>query len=127
MSQLKKYAKYIIWIVAFYIFTNLLIFIGFNATYHKIDLKADLPEQISIDRAEATKSQGRVYGHLKSTDSSELNGKFIKISVYNSNNENIATEYLKIENLESNKETLFKGTFTAKEATSYEISIVDKD
>lgn len=125
MDKLKKYAKYVLWVVGFYFLTSLLIFIGLNSSYKPIQLREDVPEIISIEKAEANKSQGRVYGYINNSEQNDLNGKHIKISVYNSNNENIATEYLKIENLESNGEKMFKANFKAKDAKSYEINIVD--
>lgn len=127
MKTLKKYLKYVLWVVGIYILTAVLIFIGFNANYKPLKQRESLPEIISIDKAEATKSQGRIYGHIKNTPENDLNGKYIKISIYNSNNENIETQYLKIENLEPNTEKLFKGTFIAENAKSYEINVVDNN
>ena len=122
MSNLKKYAKYVLWVVAFYFFTNFLIFVGFNANYKSINVK-EKPEQISVERAEATKSEGRIYGIIKNKNN--LNGKYIKVSIYNSNNQEVATEYLKIENLKPEEEKKFKALFTANDAKTCELNIVD--
>ena len=125
MDNLKKYAKYILLIIAGYLLTHFLIFIALNSEYKAIQLVQNLPEQIVIDKAEATKIQGRIYGNVQNNENKNLNGKQIKISIINSNNENIATEYLKIENLGINEKKAFKCNFNAKEAKSYEINIVD--
>lgn len=125
MKALKKYAKYILIVVGIYLLTSFLIFIGFNSNYKKIELKNELPEQISIEKAEASKKEGRIYGYVKNMEESNLNGKYIKVSIYNSGNENIATEYLKIDDLKSSQDKLFKATFVADNAKSYEINIVD--
>jgi len=127
MSTLKRFGKYILWIIGVYLLTNLLIFIGFNSNYKNIELREEAPSQITIDKAEATKDQGRVYGKVKNSSENNLNGKYIKITVYNSNNENIATEYLKIENLDNDMEKAFRSTFNANDAKSYEINIVDNN
>ena len=126
MSNLKKYAKYILFIIGGYILTNFLIFVGFNASYKNIRLKSNLPQQVSIDKAEATKTQARIYGHVQNKDNN-LKGKYIKISVFNSSNEKIGTDYLKIDNLGFNENKLFIKTFTSDKASSYEISIVDSE
>ena len=122
MKELKKYAKYVLWLVLFYFLTNFLIFVGFNANYKSINVK-EVPSQVKIQKAEATKSQVRVYGTVKNQDN--LNGKFIKLSVYNADNEEIATEHLKIENLKSDEEKNFRFTSTANGVTSCEVNIVD--
>ena len=122
MANLKKYAKYIIWIVAFYFFTSFLIFVGFNANYKSIAVK-EVPEQISVERAEATKSQGRIYGIVNNKNN--LNGKYIKITIYNSSNQEVATEYLKISDLKADEQKKFKAVFSADDAKSCEINIVD--
>ena len=126
MSNLKKYAKYIIWLVAFAIFTNFLIFVGFNVNYKKIELRENPSDQIVIDKAEATKSQCRVYGKIINKEINNLNDKYIKISAYNAEGKNVATEYLEVKDLKSNEEKPFRASFKAKEATSYEINIVNK-
>lgn len=127
MDNLKKYAKYIILIIAGFLLTDFLIFIGFNANYSKITLKANVPAQISINKAESNKSQVRIYGHVHNSDENNINGKYIKISVYNAENENIATQYLKIDDVEYGSNKLFKFNFSADEAASYEIDIVDNE
>ena len=127
MKELKKYAKYIIWIIAGYFLTNFLIFVGFNASYKSIELRGNLPQQISIEKAEANKVQGRIYGYVQNTSENDLNGKYIKITAYNSVGENIKTEYLKIDNLESDNKKLFRSAFTADDVKSYEIDVVENE
>lgn len=126
MIALKPYIKYVLWIIVAYLLTSFLIFVGFNASYKEISLKHELPEQITIKKAEANKNQGRVYGYVQNEEQNNLNGKYIKISVYNSSNENIAKEFLKIENLKSNEQKLFKANFNAKDAKNYEVSITNE-
>ncbi len=125
MTDLKKDIKIVLLVVGGYILTNFLIFVGFNANYKAIELKSELPSVIKIEKAEATKVQGRVYGKISNTEENDLNGKYIKVVVFNDKNENIATEYLKIENLEKHEEKLFRATFNVEKAKSYTIDIVE--
>ena len=125
MTDLKKDFKIVLLVVGGYLLTSFLIFVGFNANYKTIELKSELPSVITIEKAEANNSQGRVYGKIKNTQENDLNGKYIKVVVYNSSNENITTQYLKISNLEINQEKLFKVTFNAEKARSYTINIVE--
>ena len=125
MKDLKKDIKIVLLVLGGYLLTSFLIFVGFNANYKPIELKSELPSVITIEKAEAKKMQGRVYGRITNTEENDLNGKYIKVAVFNSKNENIATEYLKIENLQKDEEKLFRATFNAEKAVSYTIDIVE--
>ena len=127
MSDLKKDAKIVLLVVGGFLLTSFLIFVGFNSNYKPIKLSQELPPQITIEKAEATKDQGRVYGYVQNSNESNLNGKYLKISVYNANNENITTEYLKIDNLDVNEKKLFRSNFNAKIARSFDINIIDNE
>ena len=63
MKKLGVFAKYILGVIGIYLLTSILVFIGFNLNYSEITLKGELPEQVSIEKAEATKSDGRIYGY----------------------------------------------------------------
>ena len=125
MSDLKKDVIIVLLVIAGFLLTSFLIFIGFNSNYKPIILSQELPPQITIEKAEATKNQGRVYGYVQNSEESNLNGKYLKISVYNANNEIITTEYLSIENLEINEKKLFRSNFNVKNAKSFDINIID--
>lgn len=127
MSDLNKDFKIVLLVVAGFLLSGFLIFIGFNVNYKPIELKSEFPNQISIEKAEATKVQARVYGYVQNSSEIDLNSKFIKVSVFNSNNENVETKYLKIENLEKNERRLFKAFFNAKEVKSYSVDIVNSE
>ncbi len=127
MSDLNKDFKIVLLVVAGFLLTGFLIFVGFNVNFKPIELKSETPSQISIEKAEATKVQARVYGYVQNSEINNLNGKFIKVSVLNSKNEDVGTKFLKIENLEKNERKLFKAMFNVKEVKSYSIDIVDSE
>ena len=125
MNTLKTFGKYILWIIGFYLLTSFLIFVGFNANYKKIDIKENPPQQISIDKAEASKTEARINGKIQNSEESNLNGKYLKITVYDEKNNDIGTEFLKIENLDSNEKKSFKSQINAENVKSYDIYIID--
>lgn len=127
MSNLKKYAKYILLIVGGYILTSFLIFVGFNANYKPITVQGSVPEQMSIAKAEATKKEGRIYGYVTNKKEHNINGKYIVATIYNSENEEIAKEALKIEGVEYNSQKMFKVFFNAEDAKYYKIEILDEN
>ena len=127
MTDLKKDIKIVLLVVGGFLLTGFLIFIGFNVNYKPIELKSELPNVITIEKAEATKAQARVYGRIRNTEESDFNGKYIKVSLFNANNENISTEYLKIENLGKDENKLFRATFNVEKAKSYTVDLVDNN
>ena len=127
MTDLNKDFKIILLVVGGFLLTGILIFIGFNVNYKPIELKSELPSVITIEKAEATKVQARVYGRIKNTDKNDLNGKYIKVSVLNSNNEKIATEFLKIENLGKEENKLFRAIVNAEKVSGYTIDLVENN
>lgn len=127
MSTLKQFAKYILWIIIAYLFTSFFVFISLNSGYSDISLKGEIPEQISIEKAEATKTNGRVYGYISNEKGNNVNDKYLKISVYNSSSELLTTKYLKIDGIKYGEKKLFTARFNAKETNSYSISIVDEE
>ena len=108
MGRLKTFRKYILWIIGFYIFTMFCTYVGLNATYEDITAKQDIPTQMEIKLAQATKVNGRIYGEVTSTQENDLNGK-----------------YLKIENTNYNEPKKFAVNFTAESIESYTIDIID--
>ena len=127
MGRLKTFRKYVIWIILFYIFTMLLTYIGFNSTYKDIETKADLPNQTKVDVAQSTKVNGRIFGEVTSSEENDLNGKYIKVQIYNRRDALVGVKYLKIEDTKINEPKKFIVYFQAENIESYEIDIVDDD
>lgn len=127
MSEMKKYFKYILLIIAIYLLTSILIFIGLNVNYSEISLVGELPSEISIEKAEATKSEGRIYGYISNSEDNNVNGKYIRTDIYDSNNEIVETEFLKIDGVETNSNKMFKVRFEVDDAKGYQISIVETE
>ncbi len=127
MKNLKKYLKIILIVIGGIILTDVLAFIGLNKNYHNIYLQGNVPEQISIEKAEATKTDGRVYGYVANKDENDINGKYIQVVVYNSKNEAIGVKLMEITEVNSNDKKLFRAIFNEDGIKSYSISIVEDD
>lgn len=125
MGRLKTFRKYIIWVILCYLFTMLMTYIGLNSTYKDMEKNAEIPSQVKIDIAQATKVNGRIFGEVTSTEENDLNGKYIKIQIYNKKNELVGAKYLKIEETKINEPKKFVSYFTAENVETYSIDIVD--
>lgn len=124
MDRLKRFLLYLIIGLAFFIFSDLLINIGLNTTYKKIEGKNNI-EQIDITRAEATLVNGRIFGKLNTQMSSELYKKYIKLDLYSENDILLGTKYIDIRGLATNNNS-FETYFKFQGVKRYEISLVDE-
>lgn len=126
MSTVKKFAKYVIWIILFWILSDILIYYGLNSTYKDIENKGDNISNVTVSEAEATKVNGRIIGKITNTEESNLNGKYLKINLYAESGNLLATEYVDVGNLRTNEVKSFESYFKMQDVKSYDINIVDK-
>ena len=126
MSTLKIFAKYAIWLILFWVLSDILIYYGINSTYKAISNKGENPKQVTINSAEATKVNGRIIGKISNDDENDLSGKFLKIDLYAENGNLLATEYEEIGNLRTNEVKDFETYFKMQDVKSYEITVVDQ-
>lgn len=126
MSRLKTFAKYAIWIILFWILSDILIYYGVNSTYKNLKIKNEIPSQITIKNAEATKVNGRIKGTIANKEDSDMSGKYLKIDLYSDNGNLLATEYEEIGNLRTNEVKSFETYFKMQDVKQYEVNIVDK-
>lgn len=126
MSRLKTFAKYAIWIILFWILSDILIYYGVNSTYKNLKIKNEIPSQITIKNAEATKVNGRIKGTIANKEDSDMSGKYLKIDLYSDNGNLLATEYEEIGNLRTNEVKSFETYFKMQDVKQYEVNIVDE-
>ena len=126
MSTVKKFAKYVIWIILFWILSDILIYYGLNSTYKDIENKGDNISNVTVSEAEATKVNGRIIGKITNTEESNLNGKYLKINLYAESGNLLATEYVEVGNLRANEVKSFESYFKMQDVKSYGIAVVDQ-
>lgn len=126
MSTVKKFAKYVIWIILFWILSDILIYYGLNSTYKDIENKGDNISNVTVSEAEATKVNGRIIGKITNSEESNLNGKYLKINLYAESGNLLATEYVDVGNLRANEVKSFESYFKMQDVKSYDINIVDE-
>ena len=126
MSTLKTFAKYAIWLILFWVLSDILIYYGINSTYKAISNKGENPKQVTINSAEATKVNGRIIGKVSNDEENDLSGKFLKIDLYAENGNLLATEYEEIGNLRANEVKRFETYFKMQDVKSYGITVVEQ-
>ena len=121
MDRMKTFAKYIIWIILFWIFSDILIYAGLNSTYKDMENRGDTIPGIEVEQIQSTKVNGRII--LKITDES-LSEKYLKINLYSDAGNVLGTEYIEIGNVKESKN--IEKYFKISDVKSYEIYIVDE-
>lgn len=126
MDTMKKFAKYAIWLILFWILSDILIYYGINSTYKAILPKSEQISQISVENAEATKVNGRISGTVANNEENDLSGKYIKIDLYANSGNLLGTNYLSIGNLRTNETKNFETYFKIQDVKFYDVSIADE-
>ncbi len=126
MDRMKTFAKYAIWVILFWILSDILIYYGINTTYKAISRRNEISNQIAINDAEATKVNGKIKGTVTSTEENNISGKYIKIDLYSERGNVLGTKYLDIGNLEPNQTTQFETYFKIQDVKSYDVTISDE-
>ena len=126
MSTMKKFAKYVIWLILFWILSDILIYYGINSTYKAISSKSEPISQISVEKAETTKVNGRISGTVTNSEENDLSGKYLKIDLYAESGNLLGTNYLSIGNLRANETKNFETYFKIQDVKSYDVGIVDE-
>lgn len=123
MDTMKKFAKYLIWLILFWILSDILIYLGINSTYKDINAKGEIPTGIEVIEMQATTVNGRTKIKVNDTN---LSGKFLKIELYSSTGVNLGTQYIEIGKIKENEAKEIETYFKISEVKSYAISVTEE-
>lgn len=126
MAKLKKYLLYVLIIAAFWIFSDILIYLSINSSYTRVDAKVytNSPEIIIVE-SKATYVNGVVKGSIKNNTSDIINDKYLKIELYSARDVKLGTKYVKIENLEVDKYQDFEMWYKFTDVDYANITVTD--
>ena len=125
MDRMKTLTKYVLWLILFYIFSNLMIYLNIETTYQNIGRKDNL-SQITVYQAQATKINGRIKGTVYNNAENQITNNYLRIDLYSERGNVLGTKYLDIGNLEPNQTTQFETYFKIQDVKSYDVTISDE-
>lgn len=125
MDRMKTFFKYALWLILFIILSEVLINVGLNSTYKKIE-RQDNVSQVNVYKAEATLVNGRIRGLITNSQEQNLSGKFLEIEFYSKRDVLLGRKYIQIEQLEQKGTQSFEVLFKLKEVAKYKIDIVEQ-
>lgn len=120
MSRLKTFAKYAIWVILFFIFSELIINVGLNSSYKDMKRRDNI-SQVTVFQAQSTKVNGRIKGII---NSQEISNKYIEIDLYSKRNVFLGKEYIEVNKEKENQ--VLELYFKTDDVSEYEIVLTDE-
>lgn len=121
MSRIKTLILYVIGIVAFYIFSQLIINISLESTYQKLERKDNL-NQVIINQAEATIVNGRIKGIITNPEGNKINANYLKFDFYSERDVLKGTKYIDISDIGIDETREIEMHFKLEDVNYYNIS-----
>ena len=118
MDRMKTLAKYVIWLVLFYIFSNLMIYLN-------IGRKDNLP-QVTVYQAQATKVNGRIKGSIYNSEAHKITNKYLRIDLYSERDVFLGSKYIDVSTMRDSETRNFEEYFKVQDVDYYEMKFVDE-
>ena len=125
MDRMKTLAKYVIWLVLFYIFSNLMIYLNIESTYQNIGRKDNLP-QVTVYQAQATKVNGRIKGSIYNSEANKITNKYLRIDIYSERDVYLGSKYIDVSTMRDSETRNFEEYFKVQDVDYYEMKFVDE-
>ena len=125
MDRMKTFLKYAIWIILFYIFSNILIYLNLETTYQNIGRKDNLP-QVTVYQAQATKVNGRIKGSIYNSEAHKITNKYLRIDLYSERDVFLGSKYIDVSTMRDSETRNFEEYFKVQDVDYYEMKFVDE-
>ena len=125
MDRMKTLLKYALWIILFYIFSNLMIYLNLETTYQNIGRKDNL-EQVTIYQAQATKVNGRIKGTIYNNEKNKITNKYLRIDLYSERGNFLGSKYIDVSNMRDNETRELEAYFKVQDVDYYEMKFTDE-
>ena len=125
MSTMKKFFIYLLLIIAFAIFSNLLINVAINVNYKPMERKDNIAS-VEIEKAESTLVNGKIKGKIKNSEQDFLTGKVVMMEFFSKRGNLVGKKFIPINTTQNITTQDFEFYFELPEVESYRVSIVDQ-
>ncbi|MBR3002997.1 MAG: hypothetical protein IKF38_05525 [Clostridia bacterium] len=124
MDKMKTYLLYIVLLILFALFTELLIAVGLNSAYKQIESNSKDIAQVEIYQEEATKVNGRIRGVIKNDEQNPIEARYLKFDFFSERGVNMGSKYIEIE--KSKDMQPFEAFFKLNNVSNYKMSFVNE-
>ena len=127
MDRMKTFLKYFLMVVAFFVFSNLVIDGLLKVSYTDIHGYEINVTQAFVDvtEAKASKRNGYVNGIVKNNTDQVIENKYLKFSMLSKNGNVLGEKYVKIEKLEPKELRKYEVKFDYDNVKTFKIEMVD--
>lgn len=125
MDRMKTLLKYALWVILFYIFSNLMIYLNIETTYQNIGRKDNL-EQVTVYQAQATKINGRIKGTIYNNEGNKITNHYLRIDLYSERDNYLGSKYIDVSNMRENETREFETYFKIQDVDYYEMKFTDE-
>ena len=127
MSRMKTFLKYLMIVIAFYVFSNIMINAFLKVSYvdmHDYEINVD---QVFIDVSEAktAKRNGYIKGIVKNNTDVIVENKYLKFSMLSKNGNVLGEKYIRIDKIEPEQLRKFELKFEYDNVKSFKIEMTD--
>ena len=125
MPTHKKFFIYFLLIVAFFIFSQIIIHFTINTTYgyKSVEIKSTIPMNAEV---QATSVNGFAKVKVRNITDNAIENKYIKINCYSKNDILMGTKYIKIDKIEAKEEKEFEVRFNFNKVERAVIDIIEE-
>ena len=125
MDRMKTFLKYALWLILFYIFSNLMIYLNIETTYQNIGRKDNI-EQVTVYQAQATKINGRIKGTVYNNAENKIKNNYLRIDLYSERDNYLGSKYIDVSNMRDNETREFEIYFKVQDVDYYEMKFTDE-
>lgn len=125
MDRVKTLLKYALWVVLFFIFSNIMINFTIETTYQDIGRKDNL-EQVTVYQAQATKVNGRIKGTIYNNAENKITNNYLRIDLYSERDVFLGSKYIDISSMRDNETRSFEEYFKIQDVDYYEMKFTDE-
>lgn len=127
MSTMKKFMKYFILFILFFVFTNIMVKaflkVSFTDMYgYNVRVENAF---IEISEAKVSNRNGYINGMIKNTSNEKIENKYLKVSLISKNDLVIGEKYIYIDKLEIGQVRKFEVKFDYDNVKTFNMEIVD--
>lgn len=125
MARMKTFFIYFLLVVLFFIYSQIMIYIGVRTTYKDkdVEIETTIPMEAQV---KATSVNGIANVKIKNTTDKDIEGKYIKLECYSKHDTLMGTKYIQINKIGENEEKEFEIEFKYDKVEKAIITIVDE-
>lgn len=126
-NTMKKFRIYVLCVILFFIFSNIMIDIALKTSYDPIDTYRTLAQgvEMEITESKATYANGYVGGTITNKNETALN-TYIKIDLYTKRDVCMGTKYVEIKELKQGETQEFRMGFKFTDIDYAKVTLVDE-